>query len=587
MGQFFKFLFASCLGVILAMAVVFGISMLLIGQMASQAEKPKDVKPNTILKITLEKPIPEKTNNVQLSPYTIKDDKVLGLHEIVDAIENAKEDERIKGIYLETTSVSTGLTTASTIRDALLDFKESGKFIVANSDFYSQGGYYMASVADKLYVNPVGGIDFRGFSAQVPFFKKMLDNIGVRMQVYYAGQFKSATEPYRRTEMSEQSRLQLREYLDEAYNLFTEDIADSREMSVSAIKKLADDYVGIDPELSLEKGLVDALGYDDEVKTDLRERLGLEEKDKLYMISLSDYNAGKKSKQNYKVKDKIAIVFAEGTIVMGNGENGNVGDDKYTKILNKIRKDDKIKGVVLRVNSPGGSALSSENILREIQRIQEEGKPVIVSMGDYAASGGYYIACYADSILAEPNTLTGSIGVFSMIPSAQELFNEHLGISVDTVKTGRFSTGITPFFDISEEEGAILQNRTDQFYETFLGHVAKGRDMTRDEVHAIAQGRVWTGQKAKTNGLVDALGGLDDAVEIAASMAGIEKYRTTEYPRIKDPLMELIEEITGQNDTHSRILKKELKGFFPYYQHVKEVMETQGVQARLPVVISN
>lgn len=513
-------------------------------------------------------------------------DKILGLHDIVSAIEHAKTNDKVKGIYLDLSGAPDGRATASSIREALVDFKSEGKFIVAYSKYYSQGTYYIASLADEVLMNPLGGVDFLGFSAEVPFFKDMLDRLGIKMQVYYAGQFKSATEPFRRYDMSEQNRLQVREYLEGMYSLYLRDISESRNIPVTELRNLANTWALRDAKDAVKYNFVDQLAYDDEVIDNLKERLGLEKDDKLKTISLEAYQAGNKKKTSYKVKDKIAVVYAEGSIVDGQGEEGSIGGDKYASIIRKIREDEKFKALVLRVDSPGGSGLASDIMWRELTLAKEQGLPVIVSMGDLAASGGYYIACMADSIFAQPNTITGSIGVFGMIPSLQNMMDEKIGIKFDSVKTGPFSHGITPVFDITEEEGQVIQQSVEDFYDIFLTRVAEGRNMTKGAVHEVAQGRVWTGEKAAKIGLVDALGDLNDAIAVAADKAGLDEYRISEYPKIKDPLQKYIDKFMGSEDQVKVMLETEISEYFPYFHYIKELKEMKGVQARLPFVLN-
>jgi len=584
MAQFIKFVFASCLGVIIAsMVIVFG-GIGMISALASQGEAPEQVSDNSVLTIDFDNTIPEKTNNLEMDPFDFANDRILGVHDIIKSIEYAKTDDRIKGIFIEADGIPAGFTTATAVRDALIDFKTSGKFIVAYSDYYTQGAYYMVSVADEIYVNPLGMVDFRGFAAQVPFFKDMLDRLGITMQVSYAGKFKSATEPYRRNNMSEESKLQLREYLDELYGVMLNEISEARGVSVAELRKIADSYAANDPEVAVKYDLIDAVGHRDDALQDIRDRMGIEEDKSINTISLEGYSQSVNSKKSGS--DRIAVVYAEGTIVDGKGESGSVGGDRYTKIINKIRKDDNIKAVVLRINSPGGSAMASENIWRELSRLRETGKPVIASMGDYAASGGYYIACIADSIYAEPTTLTGSIGVFNIIPSAQKMLAEKAGIRFDTVKTGRFATGISPFFDLSEEEKQIIQKRTDQTYNLFLSRVADGRKMEKEKVHEIAQGRVWTGTKASTIGLVDKIGDLDAAVAAAARMAGTDSYRISEYPETKEPIRQFLERFLDEEEPYSKVLlRKQLGSWYPFYRHIEEIQNSNGMQTRLPFVL--
>ncbi|MCB0519928.1 MAG: signal peptide peptidase SppA [Lewinellaceae bacterium] len=591
MNQFFKNVFASCLGVGLAIIGIAALFVFIgIGLASSASDKKVDVKSNSVLQITFSKPIPEQTNNLEMNPFDLNNQHILGLNDIEEAIDHAASDEKIKGIYLNLDEGGqSGIAKAASIRQALVKFKESGKFIVSYSKYYTQGAYYISSVADQLYVNPLGGIDFHGFSAMIPFFKDMLDKVGVKMQVFYAGDFKSATEPYRLNEMSEQNRLQLREYLEPVFTNYLSEIGQSRNKSPQVLRALADSLKIQSAEDAVTYGLADKQGYVDDVIADLKERLAIDKEQKINLVSLDDYATSYSKKKDYSAKNKIAVVYAEGSILANNGDKGTIVDDEYVKILRKIRQDEKFKAIVLRVNSPGGSALASDNIWRELVLAKEAGQKVVVSMGDYAASGGYYISCMADKIYAEPNTLTGSIGVFQMMPNASELFNDKLGIHWDSVKTTANSTGINPFFDLSPQEKTVLQASTNRIYETFLQKVAEGRNMTRDDVHKIAQGRIWTGTKAKELGLVDDIGSLDAAISEAAKLSGIESYRIAEYPIQKEPLQSFIEDITGEGDDdgfESKMLQKEMGTLYPFYKQLKEIIGTQGVQARLPVLIN-
>ncbi len=582
MANFLKIVFGSCLGVILATVAVFLIGGGIVGSLVSKADAPKSVESNSILKVAFDSPLPEKSNNVPVDPYSFDIDETLGLHDMVAAIEHAKTDDKIKGIFLDLTTTPSGQATAATLRKALSDFQSEGKFVLAYGKYFTQGSYYLASAADQILMNPLGVVDFRGFSTQIPFFKDMLDRLGVKMQVYYAGQFKSATEPFRRYNMSEQNRLQTREYLEGMYQIYLDDIAASRDIPVSKLRRVANDWSIRKAEDAIQYNFVDQLAYRDEVLDNLRERLGLEKKDKIKSISISDYHKGRKKGINFKIKDKIAIVYAEGEIVDGEGEPGSVGGDKYAGIIRKIREDEKIKAIVLRVNSPGGSGLASDIMWRELTLAREQGLPVIVSMGNYAASGGYYISCMADTIFAQPNTITGSIGVFGMLPSVQKMMDEKMGITFDSVKTGPYAHGLSPFFEVTEAEGKIIQNSVNEFYDIFVSKVAEGRNMTPGAVHEVAQGRVWTGAKALEIGLVDQLGDLQNAIQTAANKAGLEEYRLTEYPRTKDPIQRYVEKFTGQGDQAKLLLESELESYFPGFYYLKQFKEMKGVQARLP-----
>ena len=592
MSQFLKNVLASCLGVTVAFLLLFIIGIFFIGALAgSSGDKAVSVDKNSVLQLNFDKPVPEQTNNVETgAAMALKSEDVLGLNEIVEVIEHAATDDKIKGIYLNPDGgFQAGLATAATLRQAVVKFKESGKFVVANSKYYTQGGYYLASAADSVYVNPLGSVDFHGFSAMIPFFKDMLDRIGVKMEVFYAGNFKSATEPFRLNEMTDYNRLQMREFLEPAYSNFLTDIAASRKKSVADLRGIADGLKVRTAEDAVALGLVDKIGYVDELIAGMKKQIGIKPDDNMNVVSLEDYASSFALKKDYKAKEKIALVFAEGDILMDDGQRGTIVDQKYVKLLRSIRKDDKIKAIVLRINSGGGSAIASENIWREIELAKAAGKKVVVSMGDYAASGGYYIACNADKIYAEPNTLTGSIGVFSMMPNASKLFDEKLGIHWDTVKTAQYSTGVNPFYDISPKEAEQMQYSTEAIYNTFLQRVAAGRHLTTDSVNTIGQGRVWIAQRAKEIGLVDEIGDLDKAIAEAATLSGLEKYRLEEYPRQMDPLQEFLNELTGQGEDkgiQSKAVEKEFAAIYPNYKQVKSLLSAKGLQARLPFVLN-
>jgi protease-4 len=592
MSQFLKNVFASCLGVGLALLLLFFVGIFFIGTLAGSAGKASvSVDDNTVLHLTFDKPIPEQTNNVETgAAMALKSEDVLGLNDIVEAIDHAAKDDNIKGIYLNPENgFSAGLATAATVRQAIVKFKESGKFVIANSKYYTQGGYYLASAADSVYLNPLGSIDFHGFSAMIPFFKDMLDRIGVKMEVFYAGNFKSATEPFRLNEMTEYNRLQMREFLEPVYTHFLTDIGESRHKTVPELRSIADGLKIRTAEDALALGMVDKIGYLDEAIAGMKKKIGIKAEDELKVVSLEDYAASFTSKKDYKAKEKIALVYAEGDILMDDGQRGTIVDQKYVKLIRGLRKDEKVKAIVLRVNSGGGSAIASENIWRELQLAKAAGKKIVVSMGDYAASGGYYIACNADKIVAEPNTLTGSIGVFSMMPNASRLFDEKLGIHWDTVKTTTYSTGVNPFYEISPVEAQQLQYSTEAMYATFLKRVADGRSLTTDSVHQIAQGRVWIAERAKEIGLVDEIGDVNRAIAIAADLTKLEKYRLEEFPKQAEPLQEFINELTGEGDDkgiQARAVEKELSQLYPNYKQVKSWLTMKGVQARLPMVLN-
>lgn len=593
MKQFFKFTFASCLGVLLSMMALFFLIFTIGSGLASGLNEVKTVKSNSVLRIQLNNQIPEKTNNVETG-FSLADpsnSNVWGLHDITYAIEKAADDNSIKGILLDFSMVEAGSVTRSELRKSILKFKESGKFIYSYAKNYSQGAYHLASTASKVYINPLGGMDFKGYGANIMFYKNMLERAGIKMQIYYAGDFKGATEPYRLDKLSDKNKQQIREYINDLYDEFIEDISASRGVSEADLKKTADQYLVRQPSDAVKYGLADQVAYFDEVIAAMKSEIGLEEDDKLNVFDLKDYVKGHKRKTDFKVKDKVAVIFMEGTILEGPTELGSIGDDKYTRIIRKIRNDDKVKAVVVRMNSGGGSALASENIWRELELVKAQGVPVIASMGDVAASGGYYISAAADTIVAESNTITGSIGVFSMVPSVGKLFNEKLGITFDTVLTGQLAAGLYEniYMDHNGLQKEIMQNGTDTMYNIFLSRVAQGRGMTKDAVHEIAQGRVWSGDKALNNGLVDVIGDLDDAIALAANSAGLDGYNVKEYPVVKDPTSQLIDKLSGKGSDSDKIemlLKtSDLKEFYPMYKEIKEIKQMQGVQARMPYFI--
>lgn len=593
MGQFFKMLFASCLGVILAITAIFLIGMAIVAGIASSVDKSEPIKSNSVLRLTFDREIPEYTNNVESQSFSSlrSNAKVLGLHDVADAIKRAKDDDNIKGILIEPENLTLGgFASARTLRQALLEFKKSGKFIYASSKYYTQGSYYMSSVADQVYLNPLGMMEVKGFSVQTSFYKNMLDRLGVNMQIFYAGKFKGATEPFRLSKFSPENKLQYHEFLKDFYSIWLSDVSASRKLNPAELKNTIDNYLADSPENAKKFGLVDQVAYRQDLINALRKKMGLESAESINFANIYQYAADKPAKVDHSAKDKIAVLYAEGGVVDGKGANGSIGDLRYVKAIEEITSDDKVKVIVLRVNSGGGSALSSETIWYALTQAKQAGKKIIVSMGDYAASGGYYIACMADSIFAEPNTVTGSIGVFSVIPSVEKTMSDKLGITFDSIKTGPFATGLTPFFNLSPAEGQKMQASTERMYELFLKRVADGRHMKRDAVHEIAQGRVWSGEDAVGIGLVDKLGGLDRALVSAAKITGLKKYRVSNYPRLKEPLQQFISDIfedeNGQEEMRMmRVVKKDFPQWYPAYQFFTELKQSKGLQSRIMVSV--
>lgn len=587
MKSFFPTFFASCLGVFAAFALCV---VVLIGIGVSGMSKSDTFSDNTILKLKLEEFIPEKSNNVnQGSALFGGASEAIGLRRILNLIDAASKDKKIKGILIENNYVSIGQASLLSLMEGLTQFKESGKFIYSYADSHSQSSYMLCSVADSMFINPQGGVDLKGYGATIPFFKGMLDKIGVEMNIFYAGNFKSATEPFRLNEMSDFNKLQTRTFLEDMKSIMVEQIAKNRNISTDKIEAIIAGMEGRTAKKALENGLVDALYYKDQLDDFLRQKLDIKEGKKIKTISLSKYNMVS-TEESQEGKDKIAIIHAEGEIIYGSDDLGVISEKKYLPMLTKIRNDKNIKAVVLRVNSPGGNAFTSDVIWRELEKIKEAGKPVIASFGDYAASGGYYIAAGADKIVAQPNTLTGSIGVFMMFPNATKLLNDKIGVRFDTVKTNEFATGFSPMLNLSEKEKALLQESTLEIYDLFIDRVSKGRKLSQDSTKMIAQGRVWTGRAAKNIGLVDELGNLNDAIKIAAEKAGLETYKTVDYPFLEDDFMTtIIREIQkskGGEEVMGLVSTKEERKLMDQYHQFKSIMRLKEPTARLPYIFS-
>lgn len=583
MKQFFKFTLASLVGTILTLLIVFFILSGIVASMASFAEKKTvTVKDNSVLKIELSKPIPERT---PINPFDkfnfngLDELNVLGLNDIKDQIERARTDDKIEGIYLDVSVIQSRMATLESIRNSLKDFKESGKFIVAYSDVLSQKAYYLASLADKIYLSPSGMMDFRGMSMNVMFYKGLLEKLDVDMQVVRYGEYKSAVEPFLLDEMSEANKEQSMKYISGIWDHTLQGIKDQRDVTIDRLNIIADSMLLREPEDAKKENLVDEIIYKDELYARLGERVGLEEDEKPEFIGLHKYQQTDKSGLNLNKKPEIAVIYAVGEIQMGEGSDEVMGSERISKAIRKARKDTAVNAIVLRVNSPGGSGLASDIIWREVVLAKKE-KPVIVSMGDLAASGGYYIACPADKILAQPNTLTGSIGVFGVIPNIKGLLNNKLGITVDGVKTNEHADFGYPYRPLTSFEREVLQENVTNFYMDFVEKVAQGRDMTVEEVKEIGSGRVWNGIDAREIGLVDEFGGLDEAVEIAAEHAEIEDYIVNNYPKRKDPFKEFFSNF-GMS-MKSKIIENEMGESYQYFKYLKDVTEMEPIQARLP-----
>ena len=584
MKQFFKFVFASMLGVILSSFLLLVIFIIGITAVVSTSKDDVEIKENTILHVNLNLPIQERSapnplDNLDIGPF--KGEKVLGLDQILKGIKHAKTDNNIKGIYLDVSYMVTGFATIEEIRTALIDFKTSGKFIIAYSEVYTQGAYYLASVANKVYLNPQGMLELKGFSSNIMFYKGALDKLDIEAQIIKVGTYKSAVEPFILGEMSDANRLQTTELLGSLYKHFTAGIAASRKIPQDSIIAIADGLKSRSPEDAVKYKLVDALKYKDEVLDELKAKTSIEKTKNLNTVTLSEY--AKTVKTISSASDRIAVIYANGEINGGEGDENSIGSEGISRSLRKARLDENVKAVVLRVNSPGGSSLASDVIWREVL-LTKKVKPVIVSMGDYAASGGYYIACAADSIFAEPNTITGSIGVFAIIPNMKGFLNNKLGVTFDGVKTGQFADLGDVSRPLTGAEKMILQREVNRTYQDFTKRVAEGRHISQTYVDSIGQGRVWTGEQAIKLKLVDRLGHLDDAIASAAKKAKLKEYKIVTYPEIKDGFFGLLGDSGDKIKTY--MVKQELGISYPYYQKIKEVVNMKGMQARMPYEIT-
>jgi protease-4 len=575
MLQFLKFVGATIVGLFL-----FGLLSIFIlagiGSFFSSSEKP-DIKENSVLILNLSKPLAERGTespfddlNLPIGGGTSK----AGLLEIVQSIKNAKKDKYIKGIYINTQEVSAGYASLKEIRDALLDFKKSNKFIYAYGEYYSEGAYYIASVADKIYLNPNGIIEFNGLYSEVAFIKGVLEKLEVRPEIFRVGEFKSAVEPLILDKMSEANRLQVTSYLNAIYDVYLEDIATSRKIDKNQLRQISDSMLVRKPEDAVQYQLATHLGYEDEILEVLRKELKVDKKEKIKFVSPATYY--KSIEEKYSA-NKIAVLFAEGDINSGKSSDESIGSETIVSELRKLRKDDKVKAIVLRINSPGGSALASDVMWREIMLTKKE-KPVIASMSDVAASGGYYMAMACDTIVAQSNTITGSIGIFGVLFNAENLLKNKIGVTTDRVKTGKFSDLGNPTRPITDQERRIIQDNVERGYETFTTKAAQGRRMSVENLKKIASGRVWAGSQAKENGLVDVIGGLDVAIDIAAKKAKLKEFQPKYYPVQQDFFTKLID----KNSENTLIRQQLGEDAYEYYKALQKIKNMQGVQARLP-----
>lgn len=587
MKQFLKFVLATITGMFLFMLLGFFI---LLGIAASAgSEKKATVAANSVLKLDLNYDIPEQTVdnpfagmnlfNPQLSK------KAVGLTEIRECIAKAKTDDNIKGIYLELGLNDNGLATLEAIRQSLADFRKSGKFVYAYGEVLSQKSYYLATAADQIFINPNGGMELKGFGREIMYYKGLFEKLGIEVQDFHCGAFKSAIEPFVRDNMSEPNRQQLLHIYGDVYRQFITSIGKDRKLDTAEVNVIVNNLLAETPQKDVELKLIDGALYYDQVIDKIKEKVGVDKKKDLEVVDLAKYATT--IEKDLTAENKVAVVYAEGDIVDGEGKDGEIGGEAYAKLIRKLRNDEKVKAIVLRVNSPGGSALASDVMWRELVLAKKE-KPLVVSFGDVAASGGYYIACVGDRIFAQPNTITGSIGVFGLLPNAQKMFKDKLGISFDEVEVTKHGVlgGITKPLDA--EEAAFAQRNVEKTYREFKQRVADGRSVVKKDVNGvafdtayvetIAQGRVWTGNQAIQNGLVDEIGGLDEAVAYAVKKANLKEYRLKAYPEEKSFSEKLTESF---GDAKTQLVKEQLGEQYEIYKTIEWLKKTKGVQARM------
>ena len=581
--NFFKSFLASCLGSLVAFIVlIFLVISLFTAAVSSfsSSETSVVVEDNSVLQLRLDVPITEMEveNPLEGLPIPGATESAIGLIKLKSVIKHAEEDSKIKGIYLDVSMFMGGYAKAKEIRDALLDFRKSGKWVIAYNEYMTEQAYYIISAADKVYLNPEGQMEFNGMAIEVSFFKKMFDKLEIKPEIFRVGDFKSAVEPFFLDKMSDANRLQLTELINGINGEVIKEIATTRNIEVKRLKEISDKMLATTTQEALNLHLIDSLFYYDQVLNELRNRLNIGSSEKITFIKYNKYK--KTVNEINSSKNEIAVIVADGDIISGKAQQGTIGSTTFAEELRKARESKKVKAIVLRINSPGGSALASDVMWREVTLASKE-KPIIASMGDYAASGGYYIAMGCDTIVAQPNTITGSIGVFSVLFDLSSFLDNKIGITFDEVKTGEVGELATVTRPLTNPEKAIWQKSTDRVYETFTRKAAEGRNMPVDQLRKVASGRVWTGTQAKERGLVDVIGSFDDAIKIAAEKAGVANdYKVKYYPKYKSFLEQWMADM--EENSKTKALKTELGIHYKVYEQVQKLKRYQGAQARLP-----
>jgi len=586
MKNFLKYTLATITGIIIASILFFVVILASFSAIVSSGNKPVAISNNSILVLKAGVPIPDRGDQnpfsgVDLINMTFA--PVPGLNDILHNIEKASGDSKIKGILIENGLLPSGWATTEEIRNALLKFREGGKFVISYSDYIlTQECYYLATAADKIYINPGSMVEFKGLSSEVMFYKKALEKIGVEVQVTRHGKFKGAVEPFILDKLSEENKTQIKDYAGSLWNQVISDISKSRDIPADKLNLIADNIDGNLAPKALETKLVDGLLYRDVLIDTLKVLSGISKDKDLNLVSMNKYIKVPETKMMYSVKNKIALVYASGTIVTGKGNDNNIGGNYYADIIRKVRRDTSVKAIVLRVDSPGGSAIASDIMWRELD-LAAKVKPVVISMGNYAASGGYYISAPGTKIYADPMTISGSIGVFGLIPNAGKLLEEKLGLTTEIVKTNKNSDFPSIYRPMNSYEKELMQMSIEKIYSDFVARVASGRRMSAASVDSIGQGRVWSGTSALRIGLIDEIGGLKDAINGAAKLAGVESYSIRELPVLEDPYTKILSQLSGE--LRINILKNELGESVKYYKMFQEIKDMSGIQARLPYFI--
>ncbi len=586
MKDFLKYTLATVTGIILASILFFFVMLGTLSAIIASGDKPVSVSENSILVLKAGATTPDRGNENPLAGFDFFDmtlTPVPGLNEILKNIEKASTDTRIKGILIENGLFPSGWATTGEIRNALTKFRSTGKFVISYSDYVlTQECYYLSTAADKIFINPASMVDFKGLSSEVMFYRKALEKIGVEVQVIRHGKFKGAVEPFLLDKLSEENKAQIKDYAGSIWKSVLEDISVSRGITAEELNRIADNLDGNIASKALESKLVDALMYRDELNDTLKSLSGISLDKDLETISMYKYSKVPDHNKTIDVKNRIAVIYASGTIVTGKGNETNTGGNYYADVIRKERKDTSVKAIVLRVNSPGGNAIASDIMWRELE-LAAKAKPVVVSMGNYAASGGYYISAPATKIYANATTISGSIGVFGLIPNAGKLLEQKLGLSTEFVNTNDNSEFPSVYRSMKKYEQDIMQRSIENVYSDFVSKVASGRDMSAQSVDSIGQGRVWSGISALKIGLVDEIGGLEEAIKGAAELADLETWSVRELPVIEDPYMKLLTQLSGE--VKMNFLKKELGESIKYYNMIQEIRDLSGIQARLPYFI--